>query len=113
MLRLTMRRVASVFFASAVLAGGLAVGSGPAVASQDTSSGPGVGKTFENIGVIKGAPGQPGTALYVAPGEEFTITNVFYDRFGLMPGASTERFLTRITDHVPAGLEYVPGSAKL
>ncbi|SDE53550.1 hypothetical protein [Rhodococcus tukisamuensis] len=107
MFRSTMRRVASAVFASAMLAGGLAVGSGTAAANQDTTSGPAVSKSFENIDVLKGAAGQPGTTLYVAPGEEFTIHNSFRVQDG------DERILTRITDHAPAGLEYVPGSAKL
>lgn len=103
----TMRRAVSAVFASALLAGGLAVGSGTAVANQDTSSGPAVSKSFENIDVLKGAAGQPGTTLYVAPGEEFTIHNTFRVQDG------DERFLTRITDHAPAGLEYVPGGTEL
>ncbi|AQA21176.1 hypothetical protein BTZ20_5453 [Rhodococcus sp. MTM3W5.2] len=41
------------------------------------------------------------------PGETITITNEFQVNEG------PDRLLTRITDHGPDGLEYVPGSAKV
>ncbi|MFG1783927.1 hypothetical protein ACGFIU_15940 [Rhodococcus oryzae] len=103
-----MRRVASVVLASALLAGGIAVGSGTAVASQPDGY-TDVYNTVENIHVSKrsGPSYSHPRKVYIPAGGEITISN----SFNMVDGP--EQRLTRITDHGPAGFEYVPGSAKV
>ncbi|MFC9789417.1 hypothetical protein [Rhodococcus sp. NPDC127528] len=107
MLRPTMRRVASAVLASALLVGGLAVGSGTAAASIGDNN---IYRTAENVTVTKYASHFADGVVnpwYVPAGDVETIHN----RFTVAEGH--ERLLTRITDHGPAGFTYVPGSATI
>ncbi|WP_027503570.1 hypothetical protein [Rhodococcus sp. UNC363MFTsu5.1] len=104
MFRPTMRRIASVVFASAVLAGGLAAGTA-AAAMRD----PGITRTVENITVEKTVETRYGGTwdVFVPAGEVVRTDNRFWVTEG------PERLFTRITDHGPDGFTYVPGSATL
>jgi hypothetical protein len=107
--RVSRRHFASLAFASALLTGGLLAGAGTAVGAQYDGNVE-VAGTVENIHVLKQTGGgrTPGSkTAYVRPGSSITIKNRFHIEDG------PERFLTRITDHAPAGFEYVPGSARL
>ncbi|MGW0173904.1 hypothetical protein ACWDUM_08655 [Rhodococcus sp. NPDC003322] len=102
--------------AASVAATALAVGVG-VVAGAGTSSaiyiapqqGGAVTKSVENIDVSRYAVGEPyglgGGAAQVSIGGEVTFVTSFRVKSG------EERLVTRITEHAPAGFEYVPGSA--
>jgi flavin-binding protein dodecin len=100
MSRPMMRRIASVVAATALIAGGLAVGAGTAAAAQAPYS---ATKTTSNIKVTKSVVGD-GT---VAPGQKVTY------RTTIATTAHPDRFISRVTDFHPAGFKYVNGSAKL
>ncbi|WP_156042639.1 hypothetical protein [Rhodococcus sp. UNC363MFTsu5.1] len=112
MLRPTMRRVASVVFASAVLAGGLAAGVGAATAQSalpdlgssgaaDPNTQSAVTETFENLSVTREVIGRN----VLAPSQVVTY------RTTISATGAPVRIIDRITDR--ASGQYVPGSAKL
>ncbi|TQF74574.1 hypothetical protein FK531_00185 [Rhodococcus spelaei] len=119
MSRKAMRRTASIVAATALLAGGLAVGAGTAAAagsadlgsagSSDTATPPAeqkphsATKKTDNISVTKKVVGD-GT---VAPGQKVTYRTVISVPSGV------DRLVNKITDFHPAGFEYVEGSAKI
>ncbi|MGW0041451.1 hypothetical protein [Rhodococcus sp. NPDC003348] len=98
--------------AASVAATALAVGVG-VVAGAGSSSAVAMGPTFvdetvENISVSRYAWGEPyglGGGAQVSIGGEVTFVTSFRVKSG------DERLVTRITEHAPAGFEYVPGSA--
>lgn len=118
----TMRRCASVVLALGLVAGGVAVGSGAASAAGATGFSE-RHPLFENLRVDRAAPSRTVTTAqgvldaespHVYAGQELTIGTTFvieappaYDP----SDRHEERVITRITDHVYAGLEYVPGTA--
>ncbi|SDE53421.1 DUF11 domain-containing protein [Rhodococcus tukisamuensis] len=117
MSRNSMRRVASVVAATALLAGGLAVGTASAAGSSDfgsagSSDAPespaaqkprSATKTADNISVTKQVVGDG----KVAPGQKVTYRTTFTVPSGL------DRGITKIKDIHPAGFEYVEGSASI
>ncbi|SDE18352.1 hypothetical protein [Rhodococcus tukisamuensis] len=111
MLRPTMRRVASVVFASAVLAGGLAAGVGTATAQSalpdlgssgttDPNTPSTATETFENLSVTREVIGRN----VLAPSQVVTY------RTTISATGAPVRIINRITDHFGG---YVPGSAKI
>lgn len=117
----TMRRCASVVLALAMVAGGVAVGSGAASAEEGTGFSE-RNPRFENVLVSRYAPSRSLTpqspmgedSPYVYAGQELRINTLFeiVTPDVTYPGdRHEERVITRITDHVYAGLEYVPGTA--
>jgi hypothetical protein len=112
MSRPMMRRVASVVFASAVLAGGLAAGVGTAAAQSalpDLGSAgatdPGLPSTvtesFENLSVTREVVGR----TVFAPSQVVTY------RTTISATGAPDRIIERISDRSSG--QYVPGSAKL
>ncbi|TJZ76514.1 hypothetical protein FCG67_17575 [Rhodococcus oryzae] len=104
MIRSVVGRVATVAATALMVGGGAAVGSGTASADLVEVM---VVKHFGDISVTRIADQTGHGPAYVRPGETITITNEFQVNEG------PDRLLTRITDHSPDGLEYVPGSARL
>lgn len=117
MSRNSMRRVASVVAATALLAGGLAVGTASAAGSSDFGSAGSsdaaeapvaqkphsATKTADNISVTKKVVGD-GT---VAPGQKVTYRTTFSVAKGF------DRYIPKIKDIHPAGFQYVEGSASV
>lgn len=109
MTRSSLRRAASVAAATALLAGGLAVGAGTAAAVDSPE--PGISaaaatphaatETVDNISVTKQVVGD-GT---VAPGQKVTYRTTFSVPRGV------DRLITKIKDIHPAGFRYVKDSA--
>ncbi|MFG1785222.1 hypothetical protein ACGFIU_22525 [Rhodococcus oryzae] len=104
MIRSVVGRVAAVAATALMVGGGAAVGSGAASANMVDVM---VVKHFGDISVARIADQSGHGPAYVRPGETITITNEFEVNEG------PDRLVTRITDHGPDGLEYVPGSAKV
>lgn len=116
MSRQSMRRGASIVAATALLAGGLALGSGTAVAAGSADLGSvgssdaaaeqkphAVTKTASNISVTKQVVGDG----KVAPGQKVTYRTTFTVPNGL------DRAITKIKDVHPAGFQYVEGTATI
>ncbi|MFD4294589.1 hypothetical protein ACFWPA_02570 [Rhodococcus sp. NPDC058505] len=112
MSRSSLRRAASVVAATALLAGGLAVGAGTATAAPESDKTSAAAaaqkphtatKTTDNITVTRSVVGD-GT---VAPGQKVTL------RTTLSVNNALDRYITKINDFHPEGFQYVKGSAKV
>lgn len=104
MIRSVVGRVAAVAATALMVGGGAAVGSGTASANLIEVM---VVKRFGDISVTRITSAYAPAPAYVQPGKAITITN----EFQVIEGP--DRLLTRVTDHSPEGLEYVPGSARV